>query len=138
MARRPTLSLPKLLAAAGLAALIATSVNLTLFAIGRATGAISTTVEVMPGMGPLEWLSVALLSLVPPFVAALVLFALARVLARPLPAFYAVSAVVFVLFAFGPLNMEGASAAQVWAMQFMHVVVAAPVLWALTRAARPA
>ncbi len=136
MAQRPTLSLPKLLAAAGLAALIATSVNLTLFAIGRATGALSPTVEVVAGMGPLEWSSVALLSLVPPFVAALILFALARFLARPLPAFYGMSAVVFVLFAFGPLNMEGASAAQVWLMELMHVVVAVPVLWLLARAAR--
>ena len=136
MAARSTFALPKLLVAAGLAAVIATAINLVLFAIGRATGAISPTVEVVPGMGPLEWTNVALLSVGPPFVAALILFALARFLARPLAVFYGVSVVVFVLFLFGPLNMAGASAAQVWLMELMHVVVAVPVVGLLARAAR--
>lgn len=136
--QRPKLSLSKLIQAAGLAAVVATAVNLSLFAIGRATGAISTAVEVMPGMGPLEWSNVALLSFLPPFVAALLLFVLARFVPRPLPAFYTVAVVVFVLFGAGPLAMEGASAAQVWLMMLMHAVVAVPVVWALTRATRAA
>ncbi len=110
--------------------------NVVVFFLGRATGAISATVEVVPDMGPLGWVPVTLLSAVPPFVAAGLLFGLARFLARPLPAFYALAAIVFVVFGIGPFNMVGASAAQVTVMMLMHVVVAVPVLLWLPRALR--
>lgn len=130
--------LAPLLAAGGRAAIVAVVVNLILFFVGRTTGAISGTIEVVPGMGPLEWGPVVMLSVLPPLGAAVLLFALARFLARPLPAFFALAAVVYVAFAIGPFNVVGASAAQFVLMQLMHVVVAVPVLLWLPRALRSA
>jgi len=67
---------------AGTAAVLATVLNLLLFLLGSAAGIIDPSVEVRPGMGPLEWLTATLLSLLPPFVAASVLALLPRAL-RP-------------------------------------------------------
>jgi hypothetical protein len=115
------------------AALIANVVNASIYLVGRATGAIVGGIPVM-GDATLGFPNVIGFSVLPPLVAALLLQLLIRRTKRPWPIFVAIAAVVFVAMIPGPFMLAGAPASMVWLLQFMHVVVAAPVLLLYRRA----
>lgn len=73
---------------------------------------------------------VLIASILPALIAGLIYWALDRFLANPNPAFLGVSAVVFIVMIFGPLNATNDPAAG-WTLEIMHGVVAVPVIMAM-------
>lgn len=117
--------------AGGIAAAIAVVLNIVLFYAGTMDPSVLN-----PTGQPISLGAVLAFSVIPPLAAAALLYGLLRfVPGRALPIFWAIAAVVFVAFIFGPFSL-GAPAGMVWTLQLMHVAVAVPTVWLLTRAAR--
>lgn len=117
--------------AGGVAALVAAVLNTVIFYAGTMDPSVLN-----PAGQPISLGAVLAFSVIPPLAAAALLYALLRwTPGRALPIFWGIAAVVFVAFIFGPFSL-GAPAGMVWTLQIMHVAVAVPTVWFLTRAAR--
>lgn len=116
-----------LLAGAGAAA-----INLVVYFIVSAAGAIPQTV-LIPGMNmPVTAVPVVLNSFVPAILAGVLLALLNRFTRRPVRIFRIVAAVLLVLSFANPLTIPGAPLAMVLALDFMHIVAAAVIVGVLT------
>ena len=119
-----------------LAGLLALVVNAALYYAAQAGGLWDLSVQ-SPAGGPITVAPVAVFSLLPAVVGALLAWVLARFVPAGLAVFQGVALVVFVAFLFPPFQL-GAPTGMVWTLQLMHVVVAVPTVVGVLRAVRRA
>ena len=115
---------------AGLTAgLIAALINTVIYFIARAIlgGPLAVDTPVTDSVGLIP---IILFSIVPALIAGAVYWLLDRFLANPNPAFLALAAVVFVVFAINPITAS-LSPVTGWTLEIMHGVVAVPTVIAL-------
>lgn len=122
-----TVPWPRLWRAGVLAAVAAAVVNVVVFLLARAAGAMPA--DVLNPMGqPVGLGSTLLLTLLPPLAAAGLLGLLARLTRRAVPIFLVVAALVFAVMAMSPIGLPGAPAGMIAALELMHLVVAVPAV----------
>ncbi|HEU5101110.1 MAG TPA: DUF6069 family protein [Roseiflexaceae bacterium] len=125
-------SLGRLWWASLLAGLGAAVVNVVVYYIVSAAGAIPQTV-LIPGMNlPVTVFPVILNSIVPAILAGIVLALLNRFTRRPVRIFRIVAAILLVLSFANPLTIPGAPLSMILALDFMHIVAAAIIVGVLT------
>jgi hypothetical protein len=115
-----------------LAGVAAAAVNLVVYFIASAAGAIPQTV-LIPGMNqPVTFVPVILNSFVPAILAGVLLALLNRFTRRPVRIFRIVAAVLLVLSFANPLTIPGAPLSMILALDFIHIVAAAVIVGVLT------
>ena len=125
----------KLLTLAPLAGLIAAVINVVLFYIGTATGAIPADL-IIPNAGqPLTVIPVIIASFVPAIAAGLLLALLNRFTKRPLRIFNIIAVILLVFSFSSPFSIPGVPVGMIVILNLMHVVVAGAVLVAFNRLA---
>lgn len=119
-----------------LAGLLALVVNVALYYAAQAGGFWDLSIQ-SPAGGPITVAPVAVFSLLPAVVGALLAWVLVRFVPRGLAVFQIVALAVFTVFLFPPFQL-GAPTGMVWTLQLMHVVVAVPTVIGVLRAVRGA
>jgi hypothetical protein len=135
---RPT-SLPPITAflrTGALAGVLALVVNVALYYAAQAGGLWDLSIQ-SPAGGPITVAPVAIFSLLPAVVGALLAWVLARFVPAGLAVFQGIALLVFVAFLFPPFQL-GAPTGMVWTLQLMHVVVAVPTVVGVLRTVRSA
>ena len=130
-----TVSFGSALVAGLIGGVIAAVVNAIIFLIAQSLngGPLLVVTPQSPTPDALDFIAVVLLSLLPGLIAGALYWALARFTSHPTRWLLVISAVVFVAFFFGPIT-SATGAVTIWALELMHVVAAAAILWAvLTR-----
>ena len=127
---------PTFLRAGALAGVLALVVNVALYYVAVAGGFWDFSIQ-SPAGGPITVAPVAIFSLAPAIVGALLAWVLVRFVPAGLAVFQVVALVVFVAFLFPPFQL-GAPTGMVWTLQLMHVVVAVPTVVGVLRAVRGA
>ena len=128
-----TPSVGRVLSLAAIAGVISAIVNVLLFQIGLATGAIPGDL-IIPNAGePLSAVPVIIASLLPSLVGGIVLVILNRFAKNPLRIFNIVAAVIVLLSFFSPFSIPNVPIGMVVILELMHVVVAGVVVYVFNR-----
>ena len=122
----------RLLLAALVAAAAAAAANAVVYLLASVAGFISSNVSVGPEGQALNLFAVITASIIGAVGATVVLAVLNLLLRRPVPVFYAVSAVVLLLSFYTPTTIPDAPLVMVLTLEFMHVVAAVVIVSGLT------
>lgn len=117
--------------------ILAAVVNILLYTLGQTLNG-SPMMVIPPGQSaemPLPFFMVTIVSVVPGIIAGLLYGVLARFTARATPIFLVISAIVFVVMFFNPLNAAQGTTTLI-VLEVMHVVVAGFVIWRILGAAK--
>lgn len=136
-ARTESIAWNRLPVAALVAAGGSAAINALIYLIGGAFGAFPSDVFVQPGQ-TLTIVPVIMASIIGALGGTAAFAALARFTRRPITLFRIIAAVVLVLSFVSPFGIPGAPVAMIVALELMHIVSAAVVVWALTTLTRRA
>jgi hypothetical protein len=133
---RPTVRLGSILRAGAIGTVLAIVGNVILFFIASAIGWMPQ--DVITPMGqPIGLQAVLSISVAAGVGATIVYALLTRFTKNPVRWFYIAAGLVFLLMFFNPFTLPGVGAGQIIALEVMHIVTAAALVWALTTQARP-
>ncbi len=128
------MKLSNLLKAAAIAGIVGAVLNTVVYYIARAAGAVTDAIAIRDGQ-PLMLLPVIMGSIVPAFVAALLLFVLGKFTKNAVTIFTWVSIVFLVVSMMGPFGTPGLPMGMRITLAVMHVVPAVVILYFLRKAA---
>ena len=126
----------RLVSAGLLAALVAATVNVVVYLVAVAAGAMVRDV-VVNGQMPITLSMVATMSVLGAFAATLVYALVGRFARRPVLVFRIVAALALLLSFGGPFSIAGAPAAMIATLLLMHVIAATVIVGVLTTVASP-
>ena len=126
----------RLVSAGLLGALVAATVNVVVYLVAVAAGAMERDV-VVNGQMPITLSMVATMSVFGAFAATLVYALVGRFARRPVLVFRIVAALALLLSFGGPFSIAGAPAAMIATLLLMHVIAATVIVGLLTTMARP-
>ena len=128
------MKLSNLLKAGPLAGIVGAVLNTVVFFIARAAGAVNDSIIIRDGR-PLLLVAVIISSIVPAFVAALLLFVLGRFTKAAVTIFTIVSIVFLVVSMMGPFGTPGLPTGMRITLAVMHIVPAVVIVYFLRKAA---
>ena len=128
------MKLSNLLKAAAIAGIISAVLNTVVFFIARAADAVNDSIIIRDGR-PLMLVAVVISSIVPAFVAALLLFVLGKFTKKALTIFTWVSIVFLAVSMMGPFSTPGLPTGMRITLAVMHIVPAVVILYFLRKAA---
>ncbi len=127
------MKLSNLLKAAAIAGIVGAVLNTVVFFIARAANMVNDSIIIRDGQ-PLKLLPVVLGSIVPAFIAALLLFVLSKFTKKPVAIFIWISVVFFLVSMMGPFGTPGLPMGMRITLAVMHIAPAAATLYFLRKA----
>ena len=116
-----------------MAAAAAAVINVILFFIFHGAGILTDTIFVMPNQ-PLTFIPIIISSVVPTLIASLVFFLLEKFTKKGFMIFSILSVILLLLSFVNPFMIVGVTTGYALALDFMHLIVAASVLFFINRA----